>query len=473
MGVILCDQSVTCQFDVSNQLLALLPIRDYDPPRRPGRSFERSAAGVPDEGRHTAEVATAGPDEGVVIVISAGDTAFVLISAALVALMTPGLAFFYGGLVRRKNFLSMVMQSFISMGVVTFIWVAVGYSLAFSGGHGGFIGNLDWAFLKGVGQQPGPWAPTIPALAHFTFQEMFAIITPALITGAFADRVKFKSYLKFLVLWSFLVYIPLAHWLWGGGFLATWGALDFAGGLVVHTSAGFAALASVWVVGARKFAPGEKTIPHNVAFVALGTGLLWFGWFGFNAGSALAANGVAAQAFVNTDIAGSIAMCTWLTISWWRDGKPSLVGAFTGAVAGLACITPAAGYIPTWAAFVVGLAAGSICYLAVVFRERRKWDDALDVWGAHGVGGVLGTILVGVFASLTVNAAGADGLFEGNAAFFGKQVAATALVAVYAFVVTWLILKVLDRFERVRVDDEVEFAGLDTEMSEELAYNLN
>jgi Amt family ammonium transporter len=406
-------------------------------------------------------------------VINAGDTAFVLLSAALVALMTPGLAFFYGGLVRRKNFLSMVMQSFISMGVVTTIWVAVGYSLAFSGGHGGFIGNLDWAFLKGVGEQPGPWAPTIPALAHFTFQEMFAIITPALITGAFADRVKFKSYLKFLVLWSLLVYIPIAHWLWGGGFLATWGALDFAGGLVVHTSAGFAALASVWVVGARKFAPGEKTVPHNVAFVALGTGLLWFGWFGFNAGSALAANGVAAQAFVNTDIAGSIAMCTWLAITWWKDGKPSLVGAFTGAVAGLACITPCAGYIPTWAAFVVGVLAGSICYLAVVFRERRKWDDALDVWGAHGVGGALGTTLLGVFAYLTVNPAGADGLWAGNAAFFGKQVAATALVAVYAFVLTWLILKVLDRFERVRVDDEVEFAGLDTEMSEEFAYNLN
>ncbi|HEY7283649.1 MAG TPA: ammonium transporter [Actinomycetota bacterium] len=405
--------------------------------------------------------------------INAGDTAFVLLSAALVALMTPGLAFFYGGLVRRKNFLSMVMQSFISMGVVTTIWVAVGYSLAFSGGHGGFIGNLDWAFLKGVGEQPGPWAPTIPALAHFTFQEMFAIITPALITGAFADRVKFKSYLKFLVLWSLLVYIPIAHWLWGGGFLATWGALDFAGGLVVHTSAGFAALASVWVVGARKFAPGEKTVPHNVAFVALGTGLLWFGWFGFNAGSALAANGVAAQAFVNTDIAGSIAMCTWLAITWWKDGKPSLVGAFTGAVAGLACITPCAGYIPTWAAFVVGVLAGSICYLAVVFRERRKWDDALDVWGAHGVGGALGTTLLGVFAYLTVNPAGADGLWAGNAAFFGKQVAATALVAVYAFVLTWLILKVLDRFERVRVDDEVEFAGLDTEMSEEFAYNLN
>ena len=405
--------------------------------------------------------------------INAGDTAFVLISAALVAVMTPGLAFFYGGLVRRKNFLAIMMQSFISMGIVTVIWVSVGYSLAFSGNIGGVIGNLNWAFLRGVGETPGPYAPTIPAQAHFVFQEMFAIITPALITGAFADRVRFKSYLKFLVAWSLLVYIPIVHWLWGGGFLASWGALDFAGGLVVHASAGFAALASVWVVGSRKFAPGEKTLPHNVAFVALGTGLLWFGWFGFNGGSALAANGVAAQAFVNTDIAGSVAMCTWLFISWKRDGKPSLVGAFTGAVAGLACITPCAGYVPTWAAFFIGLAAGSICYGAVVFRERRKWDDALDVWAAHGVGGALGTILLGAFAYLTVNAAGADGLFAGNAAFLGKQVAATLLVAVYAFAVTWLILKVLNRFEPVRVADEVEFQGLDSEMSEEFAYHLN
>jgi ammonium transporter, Amt family len=404
--------------------------------------------------------------------INAGDTAFVLVSAALVAVMTPGLAFFYGGLVRRKNFLAIMMQSFISMGIVTVIWVSVGYSLAFSGNVGGVIGNLDWAFLRGVGETPGPYAPTIPAQAHFIFQEMFAIITPALITGAFADRVKFKSYLKFLVAWSLLVYIPIVHWLWGGGFLASWGALDFAGGLVVHASAGFAALASVWVVGSRKFAPGEKTLPHNVAFVALGTGLLWFGWFGFNGGSALAANGVAAQAFVNTDIAGSVAMCTWLFLSWKRDGKPSLVGAFTGAVAGLACVTPCAGYVPTWAAFFIGLAAGSICYGAVLFRERRKWDDALDVWAAHGVGGVTGTILLGVFAFLSVNSAGADGLLAGNAKFLGIQVGATALVAAYAFVMTWLILKVLDRFEPVRVPDDVERQGLDSEMHEEEAYIL-
>ncbi len=406
--------------------------------------------------------------------INSGDTGFVLLSAALVALMTPGLAFFYGGLVRRKNFLAIMMQSFISMGIVTFIWVAVGYSLAFSGNIlGGFIGNLDWAFLNGVGEAPGPWAPTIPAVAHFTYQEMFAIITPALITGAFADRVNFKSYLKFLVLWSLFVYVPFVHWLWGGGFLAAWGALDFAGGMVVHVSAGMAALASVWVVGARRFGPGERSIAHNIAFVALGTGLLWFGWFGFNGGSALAANGVAAQAFVNTDIAGSIAMCTWLFMTWWKDGKPSLIGAFTGAVAGLACVTPCAGYIPTWSAFVIGLLAGSVCYFAVKFKERMKWDDALDVWAAHGVGGIMGSILLGVFASLAINPAGADGLLEGNPSFLGIQIAAVAIIATYSFVGTWLILKILDRFERVRVPDAVELKGLDSEIHGEAAYVLD
>jgi ammonium transporter, Amt family len=399
--------------------------------------------------------------------IDTGDTGFVLVSAALVMIMTPGLAFFYGGLVRRKNFLAIMMQSFISMGVVTTIWVLVGYSLAFSGDIGGIIGNLNWIALRGVGETPGPWAPTIPAAAHFVFQEMFAIITPALITGAFADRVHFKSYLKFLVFWSLLVYVPLVHWIWGGGFLARWGVLDFAGGMVVHMSAGFAALASVWIVGSRKFAPGEQNKPHNVAYVALGTALLWFGWFGFNAGSALSANGVAAQAFLNTDIAGSIAMCTWLGISWWQHGKPSLVGAFTGAVAGLACITPCAGYVPTWSAFVIGLAAGSICYLAVNFREWRRWDDALDVWAAHGVGGLTGVIHLGVFASLEVNAAGANGLAFGGPSFLGKQVAAAVLVGCYSLGMTWLILKVLNRFEPVRVPDDIEQMGLDTEMGEQ------
>jgi ammonium transporter, Amt family len=393
--------------------------------------------------------------------INSGDTAFVLMSAALVALMTPGLAFFYGGLVRRKNFLAIMMQSFISMGVVTFIWVLYGYSWAFRGDVWGVIGNFDWALLHGVGEAPGPWAPTIPAGAHFVYQEMFAIITPALITGAFADRVKFKSYLWFLVIWSTFVYIPFVHWIWGGGFLQQWGVLDFAGGMVVHVSAGFAALASVFIVGKRHFTPGERSLPHNIAFVALGTGLLWFGWFGFNGGSALGANGIAAQAFVNTDIAGSIAMCTWLFITWWRDGKPSLVGALTGAVAGLACVTPGAGYIPTWSAFFVGILAAVVCYLAVMFVKKMDWDDALDVWGVHGVGGALGTILVGVFAYKSVNAAGADGLIAGNAALLGKQVAAVAITVSYAFIGTWLILKIMDRFDPVRVPDSVELKGLD------------
>ena len=404
--------------------------------------------------------------------VNTGDTAFVLVSAALVMVMTPGLAFFYGGLVRRKNVLAIMMQSFISMGVVTVIWALVGYSLAFSGNVAGLIGNLSWAGLHSVGLRPGPWAPHIPALAHFSFQEMFAIITPALITGAFADRVHFKSYLQFLVLWSLLVYVPVTHWIWGGGFLAKWGVRDFAGGMVVHTTAGFAALASVWVVGARKLSPGEKAVPHNIAFVGLGTGLLWFGWFGFNAGSALAANGIAAQAFVNTDIAASVAMCTWTAISWWRAGKPSIVGAMTGAVAGLACITPCAGYVPTWASFLIGLLAGGICFLAVELRNRMHWDDALDVWAAHGVGGMLGSILVGVFAYASVNASGHNGLLAGDAGFFGKQVAAAALVAVYSLAVTWLILKVLDHFEPIRVPDTVETEGLDSELEERSAYSL-
>jgi Amt family ammonium transporter len=405
-------------------------------------------------------------------VINTGDTTFVLLSAALVMVMTPGLALFYGGLVRRKNFLAIMLQSFISMGVVTVIWVAVGYSLAFSGNEWGIIGNFSWAGLHGVGVAPGPYSPHIPALAHFSFQEMFAIITPALITGAFADRVHFKSYLKFLVLWSLLVYVPIVHWIWGGGFLQKCGVLDFAGGLVVHTSAGFAALASVFVVGSRKFGPSERRSPHNVAFVAIGTGLLWFGWFGFNAGSELAANGVAAQAFVNTDIAASVAMCTWLFLSWWRSSKPSIVGAFTGAVAGLACVTPCAGYVPTWAAFAIGFLAGCVCYGAVVFRAHMKWDDALDVWGAHGVGGLLGTVLLGAFAALSVNASGSNGLSYGNPSFFGKEVAAACLVAAYAFIMTWVILKVLDHFEPIRVPDSLETVGLDAELEEESAYDM-
>jgi ammonium transporter, Amt family len=403
--------------------------------------------------------------------INTGDTAFVLISAALVCLMTPGLAFFYGGLVRKKNVLTIMIQSFISMGIVTAIWVLGGFSLAFGKDIHGLIGNLQYFGLQGVGMSPNPaYGPTIPFLVFFIYQEMFAIITPALITGAFADRVNFKSYLKFLVLWSVLVYIPLAHWIWGGGFLAKMGVVDFAGGIVVHVSAGIAALASVFFVGKRVIIPGENSAPHNIAFVALGTGLLWFGWFGFNGGSALAANGIAATSFVNTDIAGSMAMITWLLISWIHEKKPTMVGVLTGAVAGLATITPAAGYVRPWAAVIIGILSSIVCYTAVQVRIRLDWDDALDVWGVHGVGGILGSILVGVFAVSAVN--GTSGLIQGNVHQFLIQVFGVVFTGVYAFGVTYAILKVINIFESVRVPETMEIEGLDTTIHGEVAYDL-
>ena len=403
--------------------------------------------------------------------INSGDTAFVLISAALVCLMTPGLAFFYGGLVRRKNVLTIMMQSFISMGVVTVIWVVFGFSLAFGPDVGGVIGNFHYAFLNHVSEVPNAmYGHTIPFLVFFSFQEMFAIITPALITGAFADRVSFKSYLIFLVGWSIFVYIPFCHWLWGGGFLAQLGMVDFAGGVVVHISAGVAALATVFFVGKRKIMPGEKTGPHNISFVALGTGLLWFGWFGFNAGSALAANGIAAVAFVNTDIAGSTAMLTWLAISWYREGKPSMVGVLTGAVAGLATVTPCAGYVPAWAAGCIGILCSIVCYTSVEIQRKLEWDDALDVWAVHGVGGILGTILVGVFASSSVNTV--SGLIDGNWHQLGIQLLGTAICMAYSFAVTYLLLKVINIFTPVRVPDKIEIAGLDEMVLGEAAYDF-
>lgn len=403
--------------------------------------------------------------------INSGDTAFVLLSAALVCLMTPGLAFFYGGLVRKKNVLTIMIQSFISMGVVTAIWVFGGFSLAFGKDLHGIIGSLQYFGLQGVGMSPNPaYGPTIPFLVFYIYQSMFAIITPALITGAFADRVNFKSYLKFLVLWSILVYIPLTHWIWGGGFLAQMGVVDFAGGIVVHVSAGVAALASVFFVGKRIMLPGEKTAPHNIAFVALGTGLLWFGWFGFNGGSALGANGIAATAFVNTDIAGSLAMITWLLISWIHEKKPTMIGVLTGAVAGLATITPAAGYVRPWAAIIIGILSSIVCYVAVQVRIKLDWDDALDVWGVHGVGGILGSILVGVFAVSAVN--GTSGLIEGNVHQFLVQLFGVAFTALYAFVVTYFILKVINAFDSVRVPETMEIQGLDTSIHGEAAYDL-
>jgi Amt family ammonium transporter len=403
--------------------------------------------------------------------VNSGDTAFMIICAALVCLMTPGLAFFYGGLVSRKNVLTIMMQSFISMGVVTIIWFVFGFSMAFGPDVGGIIGGMKYAFLQGVGMDPNSaYGATIPFITFCAYQYMFAIITPALITGAFADRVSFKSYLILLVAWSVLIYIPLTHWVWGGGFLQQMGVIDFAGGIVVHTSAGLASLASILFVGKRFIAPNDEREPHNITHVALGTALLWFGWFGFNAGGALGANGVAATAFVNTDIAASVAMVTWLAISWSLEKKPSFVGVLTGSVAGLATITPAAGFVEPWAAVVIGLLAGIVCYFAVQLRIKLDWDDALDVWGVHGVGGAMGSILVGVFAVSSIN--GASGLIQGNVHQLLVQLLAVVITGVYAFVVTLLILKVTNLFTPVRVSEDEEKEGLDTSIHKEVAYHI-
>lgn len=402
--------------------------------------------------------------------INSGDTAFIIICAALVCLMTPGLAFFYGGLVSRKNVLTIMMQSFISMGVVTIIWFCVGFSLAFGPDIGGFIGGFRYIFLNGVGLVPNSsYGATIPFITFFSYQQMFAVITPALITGAFANRVNFKSYLLFLIGWSFLIYIPITHWVWGGGFLQQMGVVDFAGGMVVHASAGLAALASVLFVGKRSISSLQDKEPHNITYVALGVALLWFGWFGFNAGGALAANSIAAIAFVNTNIAAAVAMVTWLILSWVKDKKPSFLAALTGAVAGLATITPAAGYVEPWAAAVIGLVAGIVCYYAVQLRIMLDLDDALDVLGVHGVGGILGSILVGVFAVKSIN--GIGGLISGDTHQFLIQIVGVLIISLYSFIVTLLILYVVNRFLPVRVTKEEEERGLDISIHHEEAYH--
>jgi ammonium transporter, Amt family len=399
--------------------------------------------------------------------INGANTGFMLLAASLVMLMTPGLAFFYGGLVGRSNTLTIMIQSFASMGITTVLWWAVGYSLCFSGGTNGIYGNFDVAFLRHVTVQ-SVYAPSgIPLTVLIAYQMMFAIITPALITGAFTNRVTFKAYLLFLVVWQLAVYYPFVHMFWGGGLLAHWGARDFAGGIVVHASAGWAALASVLYVGRRKFID----LPHNIPFIALGTGLLWFGWYGFNAGSELKVDDITATAFLNTDLAASFAAVTWLFVEWWHAKKPHFVGLLTGAVAGLATITPAAGYVPIYASVVIGIAAGLVCYGAIQLKNRLKWDDALDVWGVHGMGGLLGIVLLGVFAGTAVNPAGAQGLVHGSWAFFGKQIAAGIGCSAYAFGFTYAMLKVLDLITPVRVGAEAE-EGLDAAMHGEEAYAL-
>ena len=399
--------------------------------------------------------------------LDTGNTAFMLLCSSLVMLMTPGLAFFYGGLVGRRNVLAIMMQSFVSMGWTTVIWFAVGYSLCFSGDVGGVIGNLDKAFLNGVSLTSVSPNDSIPELVFVAYQMMFAVITPALITGAFANRVTFKAYMAFLTLWLLFVYFPFVHMIWGGGALQQWGVLDFAGGIVVHNVAGMAALASVLYVGRRKVLEGG---PHSIPLVALGTGLLWFGWYGFNAGSEFRVDSVTAVAFLNTDIAASFAAVTWLLIGWRHDRRPTFVGLLTGAVAGLATITPAAGYVSPMTAAVIGLAAGAVCYGAVALKNRLHWDDALDVWGVHGVGGFLGIILLGVFATTAFNPAGTDGLLAGNAAFFGKQLVAVVGSSVWAFAFTYGMLWLIGRVTPVKVDATAEEQGLDAALHGEIAY---
>jgi len=400
--------------------------------------------------------------------VSNGDTAWVLASAALVLFMTPGLALFYGGLVRSKNVLGTMMQSVAAIGIVSVVWLLIGYSLAFGPDVGGVIGGLANLGLAGVSDAPTTLAPTVPGFAFVAFQLMFAVITPALIAGAFAERVRFGGYVAFVALWSLLVYSPIAHWVWGGGFLGAdgIGALDFAGGTVVHISAGAAALAAALFVGRRRGYPRGNFAPHNVPMVVLGAGILWFGWFGFNAGSALAANGVASSAFLATHLGAVGAMVGWLIPERLRHGRATAVGAATGAVAGLVAITPAAGFVAPVPALVIGLIAGVVCFVAVEAKSRLRYDDSLDAVGVHMVGGIVGALLTGVFASIVVNPAGADGGW----AQVGRQAAAIGVTLAFSFVATLVILTIVERLVGFRVTEDAEDEGLDLAEHGESAY---
>jgi Amt family ammonium transporter len=402
--------------------------------------------------------------------IDSGDTAWVLISSALVMLMTPGLAFFYGGLVRNKNVLATIMHSFIVIGLISVLWVIAGYSLAFGPDRGHFLGGLDWFGLRGVGQEPSDtYATTIPHQAFMIFQMMFAVITPALITGAFAERARFSTFLIFMAVWSLAVYAPIAHWVWApGGWLSERGALDFAGGTVVHVNAGAAALAAALLYGRRLGHGREPMEPHDITMVVLGAALLWFGWFGFNAGSAVASNGLAANAFVVTHVASAAAAVTWMILSWVFLGKPSVVGAAAGAVAGLVAITPASGFVDTMPAVAIGVGAGAFCYVAVRLRARLGLDDSLDVVGVHGVGGSWGAIATGIFAVAAVG--GVEGAIDGNVGQLGTQFMAVGATMGYSFAVTLFVLKVLDLTLGLRVSEEEEILGLDIAQHGERAY---
>ena len=408
--------------------------------------------------------------------MNSGDTAWVLTSTALVLLMTiPGLAFFYGGLVRRKNVLSILMQCFMILCVISLQWMLFGYSLAFGPSFHGIIGGLDWAGLNGVGAAPNPaYAATIPHSVFMIFQAMFAVITPALIIGAYAERVKFSAFLVFTLLWATFVYDPLAHWVWStGGWLKALGGLDFAGGIVVHVSSGISALILALLLGKRIGYNHKPIRPHNLPFTVMGGALLWFGWFGFNAGSALAADGIAANAFVTTHAATAAAGLTWALIEWWHNGTPTILGAVTGAVAGLVAITPACGFVNPMNAMFIGIMVAVICYLAVaIIKSKLGYDDSLDAFGVHGVGGTVGTIATGIFAQKAVNAAGADGLLFGNVHQFLIQGLMVVVAIGFAVVMTWIIFKIVDVIIGMRVEENNEVMGLDLTQQSEAAYTV-
>ena len=404
--------------------------------------------------------------------MNSGDTAFMLVATAMVMLMTPGLALFYGGMVRSKNVLATLMQSFLCLGIVSIIWVAYGYSMAFGPDVGGFVGNLDWAGLKDVGTSPGPYSDTIPHLLFAAFQLMFAVITPALITGAFAERIKFSAYLVFTVAWVTLVYFPVCHWVWGGGWIGGHGGLDFAGGTVIHINSGAAALVAALMIGKRKGWGKEAFHPHNLGMTLLGAGILWFGWFGFNAGSALSAGEIATVAFFATQVASGAAAVSWIIMEWLTQGKPTTLGAASGAIAGLVAITPGAGFVGPVSAIIIGLVAGGVCYFAVLAKAKLGYDDALDVVGVHGVGGLWGALATGLFASTAINPGGADGLFFGNPALLGIQAMDAFSTIIYSLIVTFVILKAIDLTIGLRVSHEDEMQGLDLSQHSETGYSL-
>lgn len=431
-------------------------------------AFAQSAEG----GANQAAIAQTVRHAHQMVTVNSGDTTWMLISTALVMLMTPGLALFYGGMVRRKNVLGTIMQSFIAIGVITVQWVLFGYSLAFGPDIDHVIGSLKWFGLNGVGLAPNPeYAPTIPHEAFMLFQMMFAIITPALITGAIAERFKFKTYIVFLLLWATFVYDPLAHWIWGvGGWMRNLGALDFAGGLVVHVSSGVSALVAAKLIGRRRGYGQEPMPPHNLTMTLIGAALLWFGWFGFNAGSALASGALATSAFLATQIAASSAALSWTIAEWYTRGKPTVLGAASGAVAGLVAITPASGFVGPMAALIIGFLGGLICFSGIRLKEKFGYDDSLDTVGVHGVGGAWGAIATGLFASVMINPAGANGLFNGNVKLLGDQLIALVVVIIYAFTITWVILKLLDKTMGLRVSPEDEIDGLDLAQHGESGY---